>query len=241
MNKHFFLIILLGCFISCKTNKTTTYNALFDKNANYIVDQVNMQKTQPDWLKLKGRAEIKNERVNGSVNINIKHRKDSVIWVSASGFLDLEMFRAMLTKDSVYFINRINKTYLTRPISYLNRIIKSDLSFYRIQDLITGSVKIAPNNYKVQLNNEGFYLSSEKVRYNITNNYRVKKVKELNNTTNIEITLGNYEEKTTLPNNISLKFSGEETAEITINYSKVEFTKTQSFFFKIPDSYDEIR
>ena len=68
------------------------------------------------------------------LSINIKNRKDSIIWLSASGPFGIEIIRAQLTPDSIYFVNRINKTYLIKPASHVKGFIKSELSFYDLQN-----------------------------------------------------------------------------------------------------------
>jgi len=175
------------------------------------------------------------------LNINIKHRKDSIIWISASGLFGIEIIRAQLTPDSIYFINRANTTYLIKPVSHIKDLIKSDLSFYDLQDIITASSKIIKKNYKMETDAIGFHLISDNVRCFITNNYRIQNIKFITSKANLEVILNNYQERDNFPRKIALKITPEGTFETTINYSKVEFNKPQKILFEIPDSYDQIK
>ncbi|MEC7863795.1 MAG: DUF4292 domain-containing protein [Bacteroidota bacterium] len=211
------------------------------KNATELITRVDSKNNHPQWLSLKGRGHIIKKNQESAFNINIKHKRDSVIWLSASGPFGIEIIRAQLTPDSVYFVNRINKTYLTIPISRAKSFIKRDLSFYDFQDMITANLKIAKKNYKLEVDEIGFYLSSENFSCFITNDYRIQNAKFVDEKTSLEFILGDHQERDNFPRKVILRLAAEEAFEVMINYSKVEFNKPQKILFEIPNSYDEIK
>jgi hypothetical protein len=249
MNKLFYLVVLVIFLSSCGIKKiTTTDFSVPPKNTTELITRVNSKNSYPQWLSLKGRANIVQKNQNISVSISIKNRKDSIIWISASGPFGIEIIRAQLTPDSIYFVNRINKTYLIKPASQVKDFIKLDLSFYDLQDMITANPKIFKKNYKLEVaeiwrrcDEAEFYLTSDNLSYSITSNYRVQNVKFFNNKSNFEFTLEDYQEADNFPRKLTLKVEAEEIFETTINYLKVEFNKLQKILFEIPDSYDEIK
>ena len=241
MNKNFFLIIILSFFVSCSTNKLLIDKVPPNKNTNELIKIVNHKNNYPDWLSIKGKINITTKDYETTLNIHIKNKKDSVIWASATGILGIEIFRITLTTDSIYFANRTNKTYLIKPVSYLSSFIKSEISFCNLQEIITGKLKIPPDNYHVELKKEGFYLASKNARYRINNNYIIKNAQKIKSKKNIELILEDHEEINNFPRKVILKVLGEEIFEIALNYSKIEFNKPQSTPFKIPESYNEIK
>ena len=242
MSKLIYQVIIVVVLSSCGIKKiTTTDFSILPKNTSELIERINSKNSPPEWLSLKGRARIIKKDEEITLNINIKHRKDSIIWISASGLFGIEIIRAQLTPDSIYFINRANTTYLIKPVSHIKDLIKSDLSFYDLQDIITASSKIIKKNYKMETDAIGFHLISDNVRCFITNNYRIQNIKFITSKANLEVILNNYQERDNFPRKIALKITSEGTFETTINYSKVEFNKPQKILFEIPDSYDQIK
>ena len=242
MNKPLYLVVLVAFLSSCGIKKITTTNfSVPPKNAAELITRVNSKNSYPQWLSLKGKANIAQKDQEITVSINIKNRKDSIIWISASGPFGIEIIRAQLTPDSIYFVNRINKTYLIKPASRVKDFIKLDLSFYDVQEIIVANPKILKKNYKLEVNEIGFYLVADNFSYSITNNYRIQNVKRSENTNSLEFILEDYQEVDNFPRKLTLKVEAEKTFETTINYLKVEVNKSQKILFEIPDSYDEIK
>ena len=53
------------------------------------------------------------------VNATIRMHKDSLIWASVNAVLGIEAMRLLITKDSVFLLDKLNKTYTTRSVDYL--------------------------------------------------------------------------------------------------------------------------
>ena len=241
MNNQLYLFCAALFLSFCGIKNTSTDFSASPKNATELIEKVKSKNNHPQWLNLKGSANILQKNQNLTVKINIENRKDSIIWISASGPFGIEIIRAQLTPDSIYFLNRINKTFLKKPVVQLKTFLKSDFSFYDIQDLITANPKISKKEYDFELNKTGFHLGSDNFNYTITNNYRIQNTKINNNTNNLEFALEGYEMEDNFPRKLTLKVETEETFEATINYSKVEINTPQKILFEIPASYEEIK
>ena len=241
MNNQLYLFCVALFLSFCGIKNTSTDFSTSPKNTTELIEKVKSKNNHPQWLNLKGSANILQKNQNITVKINIKNRKDSIIWISASGPFGIEIIRAQLTPDSIYFLNRINKTFLKKPVVQLKTFLKSDFSFYDIQDLITANPKISKREYDFELNKTGFHLGSDDFNYTITNNYRIQNTKINNNTNNLEFALEGYEKEDNFPRKLTLKVETEETFEATINYSKVEINTPQKILFEIPAYYEEIK
>lgn len=68
------------------------------------------------WMTAKMNGKLNTE--NGDIDFSgsIRMRRDSVVWLSASGFMGIENIRAMITQDSVFVLNRMDQTYLAEPL-----------------------------------------------------------------------------------------------------------------------------
>src|SRR5208283_696073 len=92
-----------------------------------------------NWLIAKFSADYKNKGQKNSFNGQIRIRKDSVIWVSFSPALGIEVFRMMLTQDSVKFINRMNNTYFAGDYNYVNQYLNTNIDYDILQSFLTGN------------------------------------------------------------------------------------------------------
>ncbi len=67
--------------------------------------------------------------------------KDSAIWISVSAtILNLEVYRAYITKDSVVLLNKQDKEVTYRSLDYLQEITKIPFDFETLQNLFVGNV-----------------------------------------------------------------------------------------------------
>ena len=80
------------------------------------------------------------------VNANIKMYKDSAIWVSVNAILGIEAIRLLITKDSVKLLNKLEKTYAARGISFLQETTSLPLDLYSLQNLIIGNPVFVDSN-----------------------------------------------------------------------------------------------
>ena len=169
MNKSLLYLLFIIVFSSCSTKKKTVTATLPKTNARTIIDKVHAANKIPDWLWLKGEIRLYKQEQSVNLNLNIKVRKDSVIWASVSAPFGIELFRTMLTKDSVYYLNRTNKTYFIKPISHIQEILKTTISFNTIQQMITATPRIIKQKYKVSngANLRSIIIQTENIRYKV--------------------------------------------------------------------------
>ena len=242
MNKYIYIFIISGILTSCSIKKTIEKDFLkSSKTAKEIIEAVNAKNNYPDFLSLKGKMRFLKEDQEVPLNINIKHRKDSVIWISLSVALGIEIIRAQITPDSIYFINRTNKTYLIKHSSYIKELINLDLSFYDLQYLITANPKIINKKYKTESVGSQFSLYTDNYNYVISNKYRVQKININDEKNTIEFRFSDFKGVNNFPSNLFLKNTNQESVEIIINYSKVEFNNPKKIAFQIPNRYEKIK
>jgi hypothetical protein len=214
------------------------------KNAKELIVNVNSKNKSPEWLALKGKVRLMLEKDNEvSLGISIRVRKDSLIWASITAPFGIELFRALLTKDSVYYINRTNKTYFVKPIAHISKIIKTDIAFNEIQEMIMANPKIVKKKYSFDRINNEFMLSTQDYIYTISNFYRIRKGVLINEGNSLIYTYSNFSFENDFPEQLELivKSSSENDFNLKLNYSKVVFDQQQQMPFKIPSSYVEAK
>ena len=211
-----------------------------------IENKITKLNISPDWISLNSKIKINKEGIKTEVNSIIRVKKDSVIWISLKASLGIEILRTMITPDSVYFMSKIDKTYFVKPISHLKNVVKTDINYFQIQEILFSSPKILNSNIVPYKSKIGKYISkSEYTTYIINNFYRIEKM-ELSDTENNKLTINftNYsffeDIKSYYPKNLYIEISSEEKFIANIDFSKIEFNKNSLLSFKIPSSYVKV-
>ena len=73
------------------------------------------------------------------VNANLRMHRDSLIWISVNAVFGIEAMRLLINKDSVFLLDKLNKTYLTRSIDYLQEVSGLPLTLSSLQDMLLGN------------------------------------------------------------------------------------------------------
>ena len=243
MNKLFSYLFLILILSSCSTKLREIDYAKAPKNAKDLISRVNSKNKTPDWLSLKGKVNLIKEERDVTLNINIKLRKDSAIWASVSAPFGIELFRTMVTKDSVCYINRTNKTYFKKPISHISTFLKADISFQQVQEMITANPNFLKGSYKFQLVDNAFELIAKKTSYKVSADlYRILTANILDGDNELIYEFSGFtaESEFVFPKEFKLKVRSVEGFDATLNYSKIVFNKKQKLHFKIPISYVEV-
>ena len=226
MNRVLSTLLLISIFNSCSLKKVSNGNFHTPpKTAQELIKRVNSTNKIPDWLSIKGRITLTKQEKEVSLNINIKNRKDSIIWASISAPLGIELFRIQISKDSIYFINRSNKTYFIKPISHIREYLKTEISFSEINEIITATPKIIKGTYSFESDNNLYIIKSEKTKYEIDQiKYRIVQANVLeNNDNNLIITFSEFKDISTyfFPHQCSLKIQSSENFSATLKYYRV--------------------
>ncbi|GAA3923539.1 DUF4292 domain-containing protein [Hymenobacter algoricola] len=142
MNKCFSLVLLWvavmlgGCspkILPARSAATTPAKAAELVKANNVDFR---------YLKAKGKIKIDMPGVQQTANLNLRMRKDSVIWLSVS--LGIEVVRAYITRDSIQVLNYLQKEYYGGNYSYLSERLNVPVNFEQVQAALLGNYLSAP-------------------------------------------------------------------------------------------------
>lgn len=98
----------------------------------------------------------------------MRMRKDSLVWLSINATMGIEVVRAKVSTDSVWVINRLEKTYLAEPLDTLSAQLGMPLNFPLIQTLLLDNNEGIPpvENQTVLLKTFVMGNMSAKIKYN---------------------------------------------------------------------------
>lgn len=184
-----------------------------------------------------------------NVNAHVRMYKDSAIWVSITGALGFEGFRAYITPDSVKLMDKQNKSYITRSVSYLQEVTELPLDLATLQDLLIGNpVFLDSNIVSYSKSADGVsMLSNGKFFKNLftigetdklLQRSKLDDLDELKNRT-CYLTYNEYENRKGV--NFSTKreisVAEKKKLDIRLNFKLYDFNETLSFPFSVPKNY----
>lgn len=216
------------------------------------------------WFSARVNVDAVIEKENRSFNANLRICKDSAIWMSISPALGIEVARALIDKDSVRFINRLNSTYFKGGFSYLNKMLQVDVNYKMIEAVLLGNVYLhyGVDKYIQDRENAELVLSTLKFR-------RIKRENELEipqiltqeiwyspaqqkitkmemqdyrptRKFNVQYSAFENVEGVSLPVKMNIEASANKELKIALEYSKIGLNKELNLPFNIPDGYEPI-
>ena len=98
----------------------------------------------------------------------IRMRKDSIVWFSVTATMGVEALRAKVSNDSIWVLNRLEKTYLAEPLDTVSAQLGMPLSLPLVQTLLLDNNEGFPpvENQTVLLKTFVMGDYSAKIRYN---------------------------------------------------------------------------
>jgi Domain of unknown function (DUF4292) len=261
-------ILFLGCFVlmsaahqtnGCSSSKSEIYGAprpaTDSRSADFLLKK--MTKQEQDALPLKSftaKARIfsQNDDMSLAANANIIWIRDSIVWLNAKKF-GIEALRALVTKDSVFVLNRLEKTCTVESLESLR--IKYNLPegdvFTVLQNTLLG-LGIFPEtrSAKSDISEEKHRILSETNQY--TAEYRIEEGSFLlknelflqkKDNAAISILFDRHQKikESTMPFSFSRKVetfspsSGRQNVEIELE--EVLFNTKPAYKFDIPGHY----
>lgn len=270
MAKYLFILVSLGTILatSCRsTRKIQT--AIGKKDTDTIVTSPgqgkpdsasiirqhysNLASNRIDFTTFSAKVDVDYQDAEGKkydVNAHIRMYKDSVIWVSITAILGIEGLRALITRDSVKLLNKQDKIYSVRSVTYLQDVIALPLDLNSLQDLLVGNpvfldstiVSYSNTPHSISLLSTGEFFKHLLTISNpggLIQSSKLDDVDELRNRT-CYLTYSDYEAKKGIPFSTrrTISVSEKKKLDIRLNFKQYEFNETLSFPFSVPKNYD---
>lgn len=268
MKRFFVLMAVLSLMASCRSTKTIS-KAVSKKDTaarvvvvappvgvdtqqliRTVLQQV--EKNHIDYRTFSAKVEVDYKGTNGKgygVNANVKMYRDSAIWISVNAILGIEAMRLLVTKDSVKLLNKLEKFYVARSISFLQEMTSLPLDLYTLQDMIVGNpVYLDPNIIRYSTGNGVVNLLSlgQFFKNLLTLNEGDKSVihSKLDDTNPMrsrtaDFSYSDYEsgKGVLFPSKRQIVVSEKGRLEIKLDFKNYNFNQEVEFPFSIPKNY----
>jgi len=261
--KSVFIATLAITISACSTTRRTIREPLKEQGADFLFSSLKSSELKYNYFSARFSTSFVQQKNVTSFSGQIRIHKDSLIWISISPVLGIEMARLLITNDSIKYMNRIDNNYFISDFNYINTLINSTLDFDMLQAFLTG------NDFSFY-ENSSFRAGVDNQEYRLvtTDRRKLKKYVRRNQDINIPIQHiwlsaetfkisrvmvrevqqggrkleGTYEYVNNGNQLVPLKLNFDlETAEnknqIMVEYSKLNTADSLAFPFKIPEKY----
>lgn len=239
-----FWLLALG---SCSTNKNAS--SIRNLSANHIIREVERNQFEFDNFETKFNVKVKGDN-NIGLKGQMRMQNDSIIWISLSLKVGIEVGRMMITEDSVKFINRSNRTYFSESIeSFRSSGIQEFWSsgiLDLLQNLLVGNDINFKEKYKATIEDNNYKLTSDKNTFLVTpKTFKVKRQQATVNgqQSTVGIDYDNFQEVNgkLLPTKIIVDAGDIFNLNIEIDYSEIKVGEELEFPFNISKKYNKIK
>jgi len=138
-----FLLSVLITMAACRTDKSAlkSKEPIKNRTAGHLLRNYERNEFHFDWIGMKIDAESVTMGETQGFKATLRMRKDSAIWVSISPALGIEVFRILITQDSISLISKIpdNKYYYSGSLDVLSNMLGTEIDFDMLQNLLVGN------------------------------------------------------------------------------------------------------
>ena len=239
-------VLTLPLLTSCGT-KVASYTATYDRAS------LNIQQLEFDYLSIKSKIELHEPHKTTKVTALVRIKKDSIIWFNLSGALGVQGMRGIVTKDSVFVLNRVAKEYSVYGFADVAKEFNFPIDFSLLQSMIVGNMPKPNEPDQSIIHERDQYIVKQSINDILIDNYIDDSNMKL-----VEVEVTEKETENSLKllykdfrdiNNQAFPFSafislihhnefGQLETQMTIDHTRVESPdKELKFPFSIPNKY----
>ena len=186
MNKNYSTIIRLLLIaiviittVSCASKRKNVKQPMEEIVVNALLDKIRDNELEFEYFSARFNCDAAIDKRNKtSFSGQLRIKKDSVIWVSATGPLGVEVMRFMFTTDSVYMINRMRQVYFIESLDEMTSRIGTKLTFPMLQAMLIGN-DVNYNDNNDSNNNKEYKSEIDGMLYKLSMTHKAKHKKEI--------------------------------------------------------------
>ena len=268
-----FYFFIAGTFlVSCKARKSALpseadVKPMKDRSVEDLLSRIDSSAFKAEWLNAKASVSTREGDNETRFTIHLRGKKDSVLWISISPLLGIEVARVLITTDSIKVLDRLNSKYRVSSMDYINRLLQLKVNFEIVQSLLTGNFfayRKNENKFNSVYIEDKYYILSSLTKHKlkrsleekdlnkpviqdcyVDSTYRITKMSVEDQKID-KVLVAEYDDfRLTdgglFPYKMKTVISAEKNFEIEIDYARVEVSEKQEFPFTIPDSYERLQ
>ncbi len=252
-NSIWVLIAALFVVTSCKPKQQLTAAAPSKKitsKSNIKAEDLRNNETDFQTFQSKSRAIISLDGKTHDVNLNLRIKKDQMIWASITAFAGIEVARILITPDSIRLMNRLESVYIERPFSFIHNYTSDKIDFKALQSLLLGnSIPFTLEKGKIEVEDNILIVRGTENNLSFNNRYS-----NLLKPVNVQLQNNSGQQLSVRYNNYSL-FTGKQlpvdltivskinskNINLDIQYQSPQFDVSQDYPYNVPNRFTLIK
>lgn len=242
-------------FYACKAKKTSL---ITNNKTEKVIDNTNSEDTksikskQSEFNSFATKANTKLTLGDKSYNVDltIRIKKGSTIWVSVMYFGGLEAARVLITPDSIKLRNNLNSEYLKKPFSFIQSLTNNQIDYQTLESILVGNCIpfILKGNSSLTRSNNLVSLTGQngEIAYHVSLNTQHKPQSTLlynQQKQNLTVKINIFENiaNQLFPQNIEItSVTEKKQIKVLMDYSKTQINETLDFPFNVPKRFSVI-
>jgi hypothetical protein len=156
-----YLVVFLIVFTSCKAKKYAIDASTIAKeiSAKKVVRKHLSSNFNKETLDAKFKVNFRNTKFKQSISVQLKIKKDEVIWLKGTKFINV--FKAKITPEKIRFYSSLENTYFEGNFSVLEKLLGIEINFQQLQNLFLGQaiLEIKKEKQQVEIVDNSYVLS----------------------------------------------------------------------------------
>lgn len=241
-----------SCSSKKRAMKEANIGELKARNFDQVQSRAEKFALDTEWLHGKGKVTIDDPSFGKiTATLDARWQKDEQLWVMVKKF-GFEAARMLIKKDSVFMINRLEKSYIATDFEGLSRKYNVPLNFDLVQTLVLGNYwNHETTNQTVAIDSVYYRMYADDQRINSNQwlyggNYRLHRllVEDKKERQSLDYQLTNFKklENGVFPYDRSLALLQDQKtrSEVDIAFSDVKAGEPVKMTFSIPSGYKQV-
>lgn len=256
-NKWIWIAVVSTGLLACKTKKAIV---TLPKNDSSTMAGTRKSETLVllkkndlsfNTLSLRGKAGLNINGNSNNVSMNIRMKKDEMIWVSVTAIAGIEVARVLITPDSIKVRNNFQSVYLKKPFNYIHAFTNKQVSFKLLQSMFSGNTIddfMVEQSELEQLNGVWELKGQQQdLAYRVLFNTLLKvsenNLNDVKSGKALKVVYGDYQKviDDLFPSSMQISsMAGIKQIAINLDFSKIERNVSLDFPFSVPKKYEVI-
>jgi len=253
-NSILFLMAALFFITSCKSKQQLTAASSSKKiTAKSKIKADNLRKNEADFqtFQTKSKTVISLDGKTFDVNLNLRIKKNEIIWASITAFAGIEVARILITPDSIKLMNRTESEYIEKPFSFIHNYTSNKIDFEALEALLIGnSIPFTLEKGEIDVEDDAVIVKGSESNVSFNNRYSnlLRPVNvQLQNTYSgqqLSVRYNNYSlfAGKQLPVNLTIISKiNAKNINLDIAYQNPQFDVSQDYPFNVPARFTLIK
>ncbi len=230
-----------------------------------IIKHLKSNQSEFDWFSARFTGNIILDDRHHDISGTIRIKKDEAIYVSLSPVLGIEIARAIITTDTVKFLNRLESSYYIGHIGFLNSMLRTSFDYDMLQALLIGNdFSNYSTGFFTSREDQGLIMLNDTARQSLhntcehnpvifnqylwidPNNHKIRKnlITEKSAKSSIRAEYGSFRQiqGEELPTKLNLLIADPVYyADLSLQYLRISLNEPQQMNFNVPSRYEPIK